>query len=169
MGLSWLEQELPSPVNHTMDQLNDALDESVRRIAADLRPSILDELGLVAAIEWHTQAFAARTGIRCTLPEELPQLDLDSERSTALYRILQEALTNVMRHAEAHRVRVDLEVTGGHLRLSIEDDGDGIPPEILATPRGFGIVGMRERVLAMGGGLEISSPSICSAPEPPAT
>src|SRR4029079_12463900 len=96
---------------------------TIRRIASELRPSVLDDLGLAAAIEWQAQQFQTRTGIVCDCDCSLNTLDLSDEQSTALFRILQEALTNVLRHAEATRVDITLNEENGVFILSISDNG----------------------------------------------
>jgi PAS domain S-box-containing protein len=129
---------------------------SVRRIATELRPGILDDLGLVAAVEWAAEEFEARTGTKCRL--DLPDGDIviDSERTTAIFRIFQETLTNVTRHAEATEVEVRLGREDGNIVLEVRDNGRGIGPEQLSAGRSLGILGMRERALLLGGELAIS-------------
>jgi signal transduction histidine kinase len=129
---------------------------SVRRIATELRPGILDDLGLVAAVEWAAQEFKARTGTKCNL--DLPDDDIviDQERTTAIFRIFQETLTNVTRHAEATRVDVRLGRENGNIVLEVRDNGRGIAEERLSRSRSLGILGMRERALLLGGELTIS-------------
>jgi len=129
----------------------------VRKIASRLRPEVLDQLGLTAAIGWHAADFRKRTGIRCklSLPSETPTLD--RERSTAAFRIFQELLTNVARHANATRIDVALRIESGALVLTVEDNGKGIADPRLTT-RIIGLLGMRERVLPFGGSIEIAGP-----------
>ena len=129
---------------------------SVRRIATELRPGILDDLGLVAAVEWAAEEFEARTGTSCRL--DLPDGDIviDPERATAIFRIFQETLTNVTRHAEATQVEVRLSREDGNIVLEVRDNGRGIDPEQLSTGGSLGILGMRERALLLGGELTIS-------------
>ena len=136
--------------------IDDAI-QSVRKIATELRPGILDELGLVAAMEWAAQELAARTGAKCTL--DLPREDLvtEPEAATALFRILQEALTNIARHAEATEFGVRLGEESGLLRLEVRDNGKGFHEERLPAGGSLGIVGMKERALLLGGGLTIVS------------
>jgi signal transduction histidine kinase len=124
---------------------------SVRRIATELRPGILDDLGLMAAVEWAAQEFEARTGTKCHL--DLPDGDIviDPERTTAIFRIFQETLTNVTRHAEATRVDVRLGRENGNIVLEVRDNGRGIAEEQLSSSRSLGILGMRERALLLGG------------------
>jgi PAS domain S-box-containing protein len=129
-----------------------AVIEKVRKIAADSRPRILDDLGLTSAVEWQVEEFERRTGIKCKLTLHSPQnLIVDKERSTALFRILQEALTNVLRHAEADRVSVYLGRQNGRLTLIVRDNGKGIGKDKLSDPFSSGIVGMRERLHPWGG------------------
>jgi PAS domain S-box-containing protein len=129
--------------------------QTVRRIATELRPEILD-LGLRAAVEWAAKEFQSRTAMNCRL--ELPEDDIviDQERATALFRILQETLTNVARHANATQVNVRLAKEEGTLILQVHDNGKGIDKEELLAGRSLGILGMRERALLLGGGLAIS-------------
>jgi PAS domain S-box-containing protein len=124
---------------------------SVRRISAELRPGILDDLGLLAAAEWAAEEFQERTGIHCrvSLPRHAPPIE--SCRSTAVFRILQESLTNITRHAGATQVEINLSIEAFNLVLEIRDNGRGIAPEQAASPTSLGILGMRERALLLGG------------------
>ena len=132
----------------------DRIINSVRRIASGLRPEVLDEIGLSAAVEWQAREFQRRTGIRCTVEISPAFPDPDRERSTALFRIFQELLTNVARHAGATRVNVQL--TNGHqLSLKVEDNGRGIQEQEYVSPRSLGFLGLRERVLAFGGSIDV--------------
>jgi PAS domain S-box-containing protein len=126
----------------------------VRTLATELRPAVLDSLGLLAAIEWETQQFTRRTGIPCT--HELPSdpSDVDADRSTDVFRILQEALTNVARHAGAREVVVTLRFWRNELQLSVSDDGRGITAAEIVSPQALGLVGMRERALLWDGAVE---------------
>jgi PAS domain S-box-containing protein len=137
-----------------LDLIDDAI-ESIRKIATELRPGILDDLGLAAAVEWAAEEFAARTGTKCAL--ELPPGDLaiDSEAATALFRILQEALTNIARHAEATEFSLRLAESDGGLCLEVRDNGKGFNEAQLAPGGSLGILGMRERALLLGGRLNI--------------
>ena len=129
---------------------------SVRRISTELRPGILDHLGLVAAVEWAAEEFQARTGIQCqaSLPEMNPAVD--PERATALFRIFQETLTNIARHAGATQVRINLSQECGHLSLEVRDNGRGIGEDQVAASGSLGILGMRERALLLGGEFTIA-------------
>jgi signal transduction histidine kinase len=124
---------------------------AVQRISSELRPSVLDDLGLFAAIESESQLFEQRTGIECelSLPSETPAVDNAS--SVALYRIVQEAMTNVARHSNATRVEIRVRKRGSELFLEIRDDGRGIAPELVTNPSSLGLAGIRERADMLGG------------------
>jgi PAS domain S-box-containing protein len=136
-------------------QLVDNMIATLRRIASELRPRTLDDLGLAAALEWQAQDFESRTGIHCrvTLPQN--PLALDSERSTAIFRIFQESLTNVARHAQAARVEARLELGAQHLTFQVHDNGRGFDPLEAKSRRSLGLVGMQERALLLNGDLKI--------------
>ncbi|MFI5395388.1 MAG: PAS domain S-box protein [Candidatus Binatia bacterium] len=129
---------------------------SVQRIAADLRPGMLDDLGLLATIEWQLQDFQHRTGIQTRLRASPEDLVVDPARSTTVYRVLQEALTNVARHANAVEADVALHTDDGGLVLEVRDNGKGISSEEITNPQALGLSGMRERVRAWGGNVHIS-------------
>lgn len=134
----------------------DDLVKMVRRIATELRPPILDQLGLPAAVEWLAQDFSRRTGITCH-PTILPTDGaISDELATALFRIVQEALTNVSRHAGATRVLLELGLKSGCITLEVIDDGTGITESAAIGPGSLGILGMRERAAALGGVLEVA-------------
>ena len=135
-------------------KLIDSTMEVVRTIASDLRPAVLD-LGLVAAIEWQLQDFEQRSGIRCQLLLGDSEVVLDDKRATAIFRILQEALTNIARHANASKVTVTLKTEGGLVLLRVRDNGMGIAEQSLKQAKKFGIPGIRERVLMLGGEVSI--------------
>lgn len=140
---------------NSMKRLIAQLFQLVRDVATALRPPILDA-GIASAIEWQARRFEARTQIPCLVqvPDNLPALS--DAKAIGLFRILQEALTNVMRHAQAHTVELTLALEGRHLRLTISDDGAGFV-QAQGRPVSFGLVGMRERVLIMGGQLSLES------------
>ena len=140
-----------------MRQIADAAICCVQGIATELRPVVLDTLGLCAAVEWQVREFQGRAKIDChaTVPEE--ELPLDREVATALFRILQESLTNVLRHAHATRLVVLLCQQAEHVILRVQDNGLGIAPETLNNPLSIGLAGMRERALLLQGQLEIRS------------
>jgi len=133
--------------------------ESVQGIAARLRPGMLDYLGLLAAIEWQAEEFQKRSGVRVSLEIPREEPDLDDEVATALFRILQEALTNVARHAHASAVAVRLARTPGGITMTVGDDGAGIPPGKISDPASLGLMGMRERLHPFGGTCTIESPA----------
>jgi PAS domain S-box-containing protein len=139
-----------------MDTLIDEALATARRVAADLRPVLLEDLGLTAAIEGQVRDFHARTGIPWAVaaPKELPPVD--DAAALALYRILQEALTNVARHAQARQLKVGLAATATELVLTVEDDGRGITAADLARTTTLGLLGMRERALVVGGSVSVA-------------
>jgi PAS domain S-box-containing protein len=137
-----------------MSSMTDEIIGQIRRISAELRPGVLDDLGLVAAIEWQAQEFEARTGTSCVVHCE-KETPLDREASTQVFRIFQEALTNVTRHAEAKRVEVRI---GTHLDwfvLEVDDDGKGIAPAAARSPKSLGLLGIRERARRLGGSVSV--------------
>jgi len=131
--------------------------ETVRKIVTELRPSILDELGLIAAIEWQLSQFQGRAGIRTIFESDSDSLNLSRDVAVALFRIVQEALTNVMRHAGATKVRIAIRSIADRLVISVTDNGKGITRQQINDPRSFGIMGMNERVHRIGGQLNIYS------------
>jgi PAS domain S-box-containing protein len=142
----------------TIGQTVDETMQTVRAIATQLRPGLLDDLGLAAAIEWQAEDFQKRSGILCSLTLTLTGEDppIRRDQATALFRIFQEILTNVARHAQAAKVWVYLGEDHGGIVLEVEDDGLGISQERLTEHRSLGLLGMRERALAFGGTVEIA-------------
>jgi signal transduction histidine kinase len=135
--------------------LLDSTVKTVRRIATDLRPGVLDDFGLVAAIEWQLQDFQTRAGIECQFRATTDDVPLPPEAATAMFRIFQETLTNVARHANATRVEVDLEQHPDRVLLRVSDNGQGIAqPDVFGT-KSLGLLGMRERVHLLAGELDI--------------
>lgn len=157
----WLTQKLSGttpPVDQKlakMAALVGSTMESVQAISTNLRPPLLDDLGLAAAVRWHVREFEERTGIACVLTMDGDDLRLDSGRSTTLFRLLQEALTNVARHAHATRIQIALQEVQGRLVLRVHDNGRGIRPDEASDPSALGLAGMRERVRPWGGTLAI--------------
>jgi signal transduction histidine kinase len=135
----------------------DSLIEDVRRIASELRPPILDDLGLVEALDWHARDFGKRTGIKMRFRTTGAPVDRDADRSTALFRIFQEILTNVARHAEATLVQVSFAGLQRAVRLDVRDNGRGMADVLESRRRGLGMLGMQERAAACGGRVEFSS------------
>ncbi len=148
------EGELSRKVS-SMKGLIDSTIRTVQRVSAELRPIMLDDLGLAAAIQWHCGEFQKRTGIRCDIRIGLKGDGPDRERSTALFRILQETLTNVLRHAEATRVSVRLSENAEGFTLQVSDNGRGITRGEINGQRSLGLLGMRERAGFLGGTVEI--------------
>lgn len=162
MDINWIKKRLYSDQTTVAEKLEVMASEinrsiqSVKRICTELRPAILEDLGLVYVIEWHTARFQERTGIRCCLDMKMTDVKGDSHITTALYRIHQEALTNVGRHAQATKVEVSLTHKKNRIILEIKDNGRGIRNSDLSGSKSFGIIGMRERVYALGGDFDIS-------------
>ena len=128
----------------------DDLLRTVRRISAELRPSVLDTLGLRAAIEWQAEEFQRRTGTHIHVAANVTDLQFERELATNVFRIFQEALTNIARHASASVVNVTMRLDRGRLRLDVADDGIGLP-EIAPRGSSLGLLGMRERARRLGG------------------
>jgi PAS domain S-box-containing protein len=139
-----------------MLELTDTTLNVVKRIASELRPSILDDIGLVAAMRWQARQFEAQAGIVCQCDFRLEEVDLDQQQSTAIFRVFQEALTNVLRHAEATRIDITLEKEDDDFVLTISDNGRGITANEKSEPLSLGLLGMRERVNLIGGTIEIT-------------
>lgn len=162
----WLVDELrrsePRPGVQLVNKLQSLIGlielsiQSVRRISSDLRSAVLDHLGLKEAIQWEATKFEARTGIRCRVEWEVEHAIEDRSREQALFRILQEALTNVVRHAHAGAVRIAARQRGRALTLTIRDNGRGITKAELASVSSIGLLGMTERARLLGGDLSIS-------------
>lgn len=161
IDLSWLDARLPQEqpaLREKSQALRESIDEMIRwarRITGELRPRELDELGLVAAIEWQAQEFQSRTGIRTQVTVQEPPPTVDWERSTALFRILQEALSNVVRHAQGTRVHINLRADAEQLTLEVIDNGKGITKQALADRHSLGLLDMRERAFLLGGAVTI--------------
>ena len=161
MELSWFRERYGDhkPIFDKSGAMLEALNEtirSVRRICTELRPSILDDFGLVHAMQWQANEFQKRTQIECTVDSASEDIEVDKERSTALFRIFQETLTNVLKHAGATKVTTRLTKDNGNIILEIVDNGKGITDEQLSKPQSFGLIGMRERVYPWGGKVEIT-------------
>jgi PAS domain S-box-containing protein len=162
MDLHWLrnkcqENEPMLSKTQSMLKLIDRTIQTVKKICIELRPGVLDDLGLTAAIEWQAQEFQNRSGITCDLFFNPEEIILDTNRSTAIFRIFQETLTNVARHAEASRILVTLEQGDSHLIMEVRDNGKGIREDEMFDSESFGLIGMRERALYLGGEFQISS------------
>lgn len=163
LDLAWVARNLqrdPAAVEARVAEMMNIMDQTiqtVRRISSELRPGVLDDLGLPAAIEWQAQEFERRTGIPCQVHCDDGLEHLDSRRATALFRIFQEALTNIIRHARASRVRVSLSREKDQVILRVRDNGRGLPPKHLLRTDGLGLLSMRERAAALGGRFSLAS------------
>jgi PAS domain S-box-containing protein len=136
--------------------LIDATINTVSRISSELRPSILDDLGLAAAIEWQWRQFEAHTGIVCQFDSLAEHLEFSREQATAVFRVVQEAMTNILRHANSTRIDITMEEEDGEFVLRVKDNGRGITEEEMTGSRNLGLMGMRERVHLVGGKIEIT-------------
>ncbi|MBL0153980.1 MAG: PAS domain S-box protein [Chitinophagaceae bacterium] len=164
MDISWLNKRLgedaETAVKKKMKELLDMLDgtvKTVRRISSELRPSMLDDLGLVATMEWQMGEFQKRTGIKTKMRATETDLHLSADNSTGLFRIFQESLTNVARHAGASEVVIILEMEDNFVELSIRDNGVGFEVQQAGNKKTLGILGMRERAHLMGGDYDLHS------------
>ncbi|HYD94496.1 MAG TPA: histidine kinase [Noviherbaspirillum sp.] len=163
IDLNWLDEKLPARDQKISDKLaamaallNRTVD-AIRRISEDLRPGMLDDLGLAAAIEHHAAKFAEQTGIRCDLAMNRDHFDLDDQAATALFRVLQESLTNVARHSGATEVTIRLQELDNEILLIVKDNGCGLPEPCPGRKKTYGLLGMNERMKLLGGMLDISS------------
>ncbi|RZI42377.1 response regulator [Herbaspirillum sp. HC18] len=163
IDLNWLDEKLPAREQKISDKLasmkallNRTVD-AIRRISEDLRPGMLDDLGLAAAIEHHVSKFAEQTGIACDLSMNRDHFDLDGQVATTLFRMLQESLTNVARHAGASQVTVRLQELENEMLLIVKDNGRGLPEPAAGRKKTYGLLGMHERAKLLGGTLDISS------------
>ncbi len=157
LDLSWLATKLPRDQRPLLEKTRalsshiDSTIQMVRRIATELRPGILDHLGLVAALEWQANEFQNRTGIKCEVHSNLREQQLDQNLRTTFFRIFQETLTNVIRHAGATQVTVDLTENDDRITLEVKDNGRGISRNEITNTRSMGLLGMRERAALLGG------------------
>lgn len=162
IDLSWLSTRLPKRLDPLIDktrEMSQHIDETiktVRRISTELRPGILDHLGLVAAIEWQANEFQTRTGIRCKVSQRVDHTIMEEELNTVFFRIFQETLTNIIRHAQASRVEISLTEQHGRLVLEVKDNGRGITREQISNIKSIGLLGMRERAALLSGEVNIS-------------
>lgn len=158
MDIYWLrrnltrknQDSLTGKISDMIELVNTTI-QIVKQVSARLRPAVLDDLGLESALEWEVENFKKRIEIECRLTTDINGLDVDNDYATAIYRITQEALTNIARHAQASRVEIDLKYDSNLLSLEINDNGIGISEEQLSGPNSFGLMGVRERVVQYGG------------------
>ncbi|HEV2455744.1 MAG TPA: histidine kinase, partial [Verrucomicrobiae bacterium] len=165
LQLAWLCGRLPKglkPLHEKTKNMSAGIDETiqaVRRIATELRPGVLDNAGLVAALEWQAQQFEKQTGIQCRVKPAVRETLWDQDLNTAFFRIFQETLTNVIRHAQATKVEVRFAEMGGSLILMVKDNGRGISEAEIHNTRSIGLLGMRERAALMRGEVRLHGES----------
>jgi PAS domain S-box-containing protein len=164
MDLTWVTRHLPESEISVLDRLRESIQsindgvKAVRTICSGLRPGVLDDLGLAAAIEWQASEFASRNGVQCQVTVPPVDLHLDGDRATATFRIFQECLTNVIRHAQAKLVRITLRQEDENILLDVADDGIGFcEPDLSNSLASLGLLGMKERAQFCGGDVQISS------------
>ena len=161
IGLNRLGNRMPEATQSvrdmivSMSEITDETIQNMQRICANLRPGLLDDLGLAAAIEWQAREFQKRMGIRCEVSLDPVDTTLDRDHATAMFRIFQETLTNVARHAKASIVTATLKQVPRELVLIVQDNGEGITEDQVSDSTSFGLIGMRERVHPWGGSLAI--------------
>jgi len=161
LDLSWIHHRVAAGLPELVDRLNemrtglDYLIAKAQHITAELRPPLLDNLGLPAAIEWQVRQFRKRSGLECRLVLPQETLPLDEKTATTVMRIFQEAMTNILRDAQATLVQVSLYFGPDYLELEINDNGAGIPPQEVTSPTAYGLMGMQERARLCHGDLEI--------------
>ena len=162
INISEIEKSLPKrkkdeiKMINTIKKLLDTANESIHKIASELRPSILDDLGLSAAVEWQAQEFHKNTGIKCNVKLKPVEIVLNEKLSITIYRIIQEALTNVTRHSRARKVDVSMTIQNKNLCLIIKDNGVGIKEEKIDSSKSYGLIGIRERLVPWNGTMEIN-------------
>ncbi len=165
IDLSLVVDQIPGPLANVKRQLQamiqdiDATIVYVRKLSSSLRPPLLDDIGLDAAIEWQLQGFSRRTGCQFNLDAPLEEIRLDHDAKTAMFRIFQEALNNIARHANADRIDIALSADGADLMLTVRDNGIGIDDALIASPRSIGLIGMQERAAIHGGEVTIARES----------
>jgi PAS domain S-box-containing protein len=163
IDLSWLtkglskEQESLLEKTKSMSKVVNTTIQTVKRIAAELRPGVLDDLGISAAIEWQTGEFEKLTEIKSEFFSKPTDIILDQERTIVIFRVFQEILTNIINHANATKVKVSLKEEDSNIVLKVKDNGKGISNERISDPKSFGLIGMRERVRPWKGKIKISS------------
>jgi signal transduction histidine kinase len=162
INLSWLERRIPKGEGSLLEKVEqmlglvDSITRAVKRISVELRPGVLDDLGLIAAIEWQAGYFRERTGIECELDVEPADITLDGQIATAVFRILQKILTNITEQASATRVRISLKRRADKLYLKVMDNGEGIAEEQILNRLPFGLMEIGERAHLFGGEVKIS-------------
>jgi two-component system sensor histidine kinase UhpB len=148
------DSEIVSGINKVIDLVGVSI-KTVQRLTARLRPQIIDDLGLEAAIEWYTSEFAERSRIKIALDID-PGINFSTDSSMVIFRIIQESLTNIARHSGAGKVEISLKKTNGSISLMISDDGQGISDDQIISNKSFGIMSMKERAGSLGGDFSIT-------------
>jgi signal transduction histidine kinase len=162
MDITWMKQnpgmveEKRSTKFDVMLDLTNSIIQTVKRIATELRPGILDDLGLVPAIEWQAEEFRKRSGIQCNLQISVGEVIIEEDISIAVFRIFQESLTNIARHSGATKIEVAIKKKDDLLQMEVTDNGVGISEEQIISSRSLGLIGMNERVSVLKGKLTIS-------------
>jgi len=163
MDVTWLKERVPAEQQalvgklESMQEMLDGTVKATRRISSDLRPLMLDDLGLLPAAEWLVNNFIQRHGIHCRFTVDPPDLDLQDPHATAIFRIMQESLTNVAHHAHASNVDITLDGSAGEITLRVRDNGCGFAPADPRKPNSFGLVGLRERVYLLDGEISVDT------------
>ncbi len=161
LNMYWLKHRLPEEKEELADKAQEMIDmivgivKSVQQISSELRPSMLDDLGLAPTMSWYLKQFQDRSGIHCDVTIRIDDEQVDSDHATAVYRILQEAITNIARHSDADAITVVAETRDDYLNMEIRDNGKGFDKNNINMSESFGLIGMRERACALGGELEI--------------
>jgi len=162
MDVAWCRERIPAQDGMAMrlarmESLLETTVAATRRISSDLRPLMLDDLGLRPALEWLVESFTQHTGVRCDLSVASEELELPELQATAVFRAVQESLTNIAKHARATRVDVNIEQENSTLAIRVRDDGIGFSPEDSRKPNSFGLLGLRERAALLGGEASVTS------------
>jgi PAS domain S-box-containing protein len=163
LDVRWLKKRLPVEQMELQDKIQSMAElitatvSSISRICSELRPAVLDDVGLSAAIEWQAEEFTSRTGIACDIQTDPPEIKLSEELSVAVFRIFQETLTNIVRHARASKVEVQLRLTPSEFSMTVCDDGIGIEVSGPRKVKTFGLLGVKERVRGFGGELKLAT------------
>ena len=161
MDISWFKKHLPEDVDSKEQKINGMIElvnatiKSVQRISTELRPAVLDDLGFSSAVKWFINEFEERSGLKCKLEIKPDNIVLDEKLSIAMYRIFQESLTNIMRHANATKVNVNIALKNHKLEMSVADNGIGIDESKLKDLKSLGLIGMQERLYTWNGEMEI--------------
>ncbi|MEQ1677311.1 MAG: sensor histidine kinase, partial [Chitinophagaceae bacterium] len=163
MDVSWIDKKLPADAGLVKSKLKniigllDGSNQSLRRILSELRPGMLDERGLIEAIEWLGRQFTENTGVLVEFKSTETEIKLPEPLAICIFRVYQEALTNVMRYAGASKVRTSFSFKDDIIRVTIDDDGHGFDPAVIQSKQTFGILGMKERVASLNGMLKLES------------